>query len=60
MGKKEEKKAIKFGSEITELLSKLKQREIELKDVEIEVGELEIWLPPAAKAVVPPPKAKPH
>ncbi len=39
-----------------ELLSKLKQREIELEDVEIEVGELEIWLPPAARAVVPPPK----
>jgi acetyl-CoA decarbonylase/synthase complex subunit delta len=59
MGKKEEKKAIKFGPEITELLSKLKQREIELKDVEIEVGELEIWLPPAARAVVPPLEVKP-
>ena len=55
--KKEEKKTIKLGPKLLELLSKL--GEIELEDVEIEAEELEIWLPPAIKTVAPPPKVAP-
>ena len=55
--KKEEKKTIKIGPKLLELLSKL--GEIELEDVEIEAGELEIWLQPSVRAVAPPPKAAP-
>jgi len=55
--KKEEKKTIKLGPKLLELLSKL--GEIELEDVEIEAEELEIWLPPAIKTVAPPLKVAP-
>ena len=55
--KKEEGKTIKLGPKLLELLSKL--GEIELEDVEIEAGELEIWLPPAIKTAAPPLKAAP-
>ena len=49
----EEKKAvIKFGPRLLELLSKL--GEIELEDVDIEVGDLEIWLQPTVGVAVPP------
>ena len=62
MGEEEEKKAaIRFSPELFELLSRFE--EIELEDVDIEVGDLEIWLQPAAVAapprVVAPPKVKP-
>jgi acetyl-CoA decarbonylase/synthase complex subunit delta len=62
VGEEEEKKAaIRFSPELFELLSKFE--EIELEDVDIEVGDLEIWLQPAAAApppkVVTPPKVKP-
>jgi len=63
MGDKEEKKAsIKFSPKLLELLSKL--GEIELEDVDLEVGDLEIWLQSTPRAaspskVVAPPKAKP-
>jgi len=56
--KKEKKKgesegtSIKIGPKLLELLSKL--GEIELEDVEIEAGELEIWIQPAIPAVIPP------
>jgi len=62
MGEEKEKKAaIRFSPELFELLSKFE--EIELEDVDIEVGDLEIWFQPAAvpappKAVAPP-KVKP-
>jgi len=62
--KKEEKKkaSIKFSPKLFELLSKL--GELELEDVDLEVGDLEIWLQPAAAgtAITPKvvaPKAKP-
>jgi len=55
--KKEEKKTIKIGPKLLELLSKL--GEIELEDVEIEAGELEIWLQPIVRAVAPSPKVTP-
>jgi acetyl-CoA decarbonylase/synthase complex subunit delta len=64
MSEDEEKKkaSIKFSSRLLELLSKL--GEMELEDVDLEVGDLEIWLQPTARAAVPskvsvPPKAKP-
>jgi len=53
----EEKKTLKIGPKLLELLSKL--GDIELEDVEINAEELEIWLPPAIKAAAPPPKAAP-
>jgi len=53
----EKKSSIKFGSKLFELLSKYS--EIELEDVEIEVGDLEIWLQPTAGVVAPPVKEKP-
>jgi len=52
MEKKEEKKTIKIGPKLLELLSKL--GEIELEDVEITAGEIEIWLQPAVRTVAPP------
>ena len=55
--KEEERKTIKLGPKLLEFLSKL--GEIELEDLEIEAGELEIWLPPAIKTVAPPLKAAP-
>jgi len=60
--KDEEKKALlKFSPELFEILSKL--QEVELEDVDLDVGDLEIWLQPSAgaalpKAVVPPTAAK--
>jgi len=53
----EEKKTIKIGPKLLELLSKF--GEIELEDVEINAEELEIWLQPVIKAAAPPPKAAP-
>jgi len=63
----EEKKAfLKFSPKLLELLSKL--QELELEDVDLDVGDLEIWLQPSAVAAVPrvvappavvPKKAKP-
>jgi len=54
----EENKAfLKFSPKLIELLSKL--QELELEDVDIDVGDLEIWLQPstvaAARKVAPPP-----
>jgi len=49
---RDEKKTIKIGPKLLELLSKL--GEIELEDVEIDVGELEIWLQPALGIAAPP------
>jgi len=64
MGEEEERKAaIAFAPKLFELLSKFE--EVELEDVDIEVGDLEIWLQPAAavaappKVVTPPLKVKP-
>ena len=53
--KKEEKKTIKIGPKLLELLNKL--GEIELEDVEIEVGDLEIWVQPVRGVAAPPAKA---
>jgi len=63
----EENKAfLKFSPKLIELLSKL--QELELEDVDIDVGDLEIWLQPSAVAAAPravappvvvPKKAKP-
>jgi len=44
---------ITIGPKLLEFLSKL--GEIELEDVEIDAGELEIWIQPAAR-IAPPPK----
>ena len=57
MGKEKEeaKKALKIGPELLDLLSKLE--EIELEDVEIELDELEIWVPPALGPIPVPPEA---
>lgn len=44
--------SIKIGPKLLELLSKL--GEIELHDVVIDAGELEIWIPPPAPVIVPP------
>jgi acetyl-CoA decarbonylase/synthase complex subunit delta len=62
---KERNIALKFGPKLFELLSKFE--EIELEDVDMELGDLEIWIQPGAvaapKRAVPtvtvPPKAKP-
>jgi len=64
----EEKKALlKFSPELFEILSKM--QEVELEDVDLDVGDLEIWLQPSAvarapktvspKAVTVPKKVKP-
>jgi len=63
--KEEKKVGLKFAPEILELLRKFE--EIELEDVDIEVGDLEVWLQPSAAVAAPPvppklvapPKAKP-
>lgn len=54
--KKEEKNKMKIGPKLLELLSKI--GEIQLEDVEIEVEELEIWIPPTQRipAAIAPPK----
>ena len=57
--KEEEKKegaSIKIGPKLLELLSKF--GEIELEDVVIDAGELEIWIP-SSTPIVMPPKAVP-
>ena len=48
----EEKKAIRIGPKLFEALSKL--GEIELEDVDIDVGDLEIWIQPSQSAMMPP------
>jgi len=55
--KEEEKKTIKIGPKLLELLTKL--GEIELEDVEIDAGELEIRLQPVMRAAAPPKAAPP-
>jgi len=48
----EEKKALlKFGPELFEILAKM--QEVELEDVDLDVGDLEIWLQPSAVAAQP-------
>ncbi|MFQ6074080.1 MAG: CO dehydrogenase/acetyl-CoA synthase subunit delta [Candidatus Bathyarchaeia archaeon] len=61
---KERDIALKFNPKLFDLLSKFE--EVELEDVDMELGDLEIWIQPGAvaapKAAVPavvPPKAKP-
>jgi acetyl-CoA decarbonylase/synthase complex subunit delta len=55
--------ALKFSPELFDLLSKFE--EVELEDVDMELGDLEIWIQPGAvaapkvSAAVVPPKAKP-
>ncbi len=48
---KNEKNSVKLNIDFFELLKKFK--EVELEDVEIEVGDLEIWLQPPMLAVPP-------
>jgi len=47
----EKKASLKFGPELFEILSKL--QEVELEDVDLDVGDLEIWLQPSAIATAP-------
>jgi acetyl-CoA decarbonylase/synthase complex subunit delta len=63
-GKAKSDIALKFSPKLFELLSQFE--EVELEDVDIELGDLEIWLQPGtvaapkrAVAAVVPPKAKP-
>jgi len=56
-GEEKKKSSIKFGPKIFDLLSKY--GEIELEDVDIEVGDLEIWLQPTVGVVAPPRVAPP-
>ena len=51
---KKEERTIKIGPKLLELLSKFGK--IELEDVEIEAGELEIWVQPILRAAAPPAK----
>lgn len=54
LGEKEEEKKnalLKFGPELFEILSKL--QEVELEDVDLDVGDLEIWLQPSAVTTAP-------
>jgi acetyl-CoA decarbonylase/synthase complex subunit delta len=53
-GKENENKygSIKIGPKLLELLSKF--GEIELENVDINAGELEIWIQPAAPTIIPP------
>ncbi len=61
MGEGEKKAGIKFDPEILDILANFE--EIELEDVEIEFGELELWFQPGTVAAAPrtlaPPKVKP-
>jgi len=53
--KEERKKPIKLGDDFTDLLDLLgKADEIELEDVDLAVGDLEIWLQPGTTMGVPP------
>jgi len=47
----EKKTLLKFSPELFEILSKL--QEVELEDVDLDVGDLEIWLQPSAVATTP-------
>jgi len=47
----EKKASLKFSPELFEILSKL--QEVELEDVDLDVGDLEIWLQPSAVAAPP-------
>jgi len=50
--KEEDKKTfLKFSPELFEILGKL--QEVELEDVDLDVGDLEIWLQPSAVAATP-------
>jgi len=54
LGEKEEeqkKASLKFSPELFEILSKL--QEVELEDVDLDVGDLEIWLQPSTVAAQP-------
>jgi len=56
----EKKTSLKFSPELFEILSKL--QEVELEDVDLDVGDLEIWLQPSTVAAPPkvvPKKEKP-
>ncbi len=61
MGEGEKKTGIKFDPELLDLLTNFE--EIELENVDIELGDLELWFQPGAVAAPPrvlaPPKAKP-
>ncbi len=61
VGKGEKKAGIKFDPELLDILTNFE--EIELEDVEIELGDLELWFQPGAVAAAPrvlaPPKVKP-
>jgi len=50
-GEEEKKASLKFNSELFEILSRL--QEVELEDVDFDVGDLEIWLQPSAVAAPP-------
>jgi len=53
--KEKRQKPIKLGNDFTDLLDLLgKADEIELEDVDLDVGDLEIWLQPGAAVGVPP------
>ena len=61
MGEGKKKAGIKLGPELLDLLTNFE--EMELEDVEIELGDLELWFQPGAVAAAPgvlaPPKVKP-
>ncbi len=61
MGEGEKKTGIKLDPELLDLLTNFE--EMELEDVEIELGDLELWFQPgavvAAPGVLAPPKVKP-
>ena len=61
VGEGEKKAGIKLDPELLDLLTNFE--EIELEDVEIELGDLELWFQPGAVAAAPrvlaPPKVKP-
>ena len=61
VGEGEKKAGIKFDPELLDILTNFE--EIELEDVEIEIGDLELWFQPGAVAAAPrvlaPPKVKP-
>ena len=50
-GEEEKKASLKFNSELFEILSRL--QEVELEDVDLDVGDLEIWLQPSTVAAPP-------
>ncbi|MFQ5710685.1 MAG: CO dehydrogenase/acetyl-CoA synthase subunit delta [Candidatus Geothermarchaeales archaeon] len=60
MGEREEdrKAAVRLNSNLIDILSKFE--ELELEDVELEVGDLEIWFQPAGTIAPPKPVAPPR